>query len=100
MYWNLSDKERLIKSFVIADTTHLVRDFLKELMTEKEIDSFVKKLKAACMLYDAVPYSHIQQVTGLSSATIAQISKKLADKDSGFQQIIKKFNPHGRRYFE
>jgi len=100
MHWNFKDTERLVRAFILADTTHLLRDFLKDLLTEKEIILFAKRLNAACLILDGAPYSQIQQITGLSSTTIARISKKLIDKRGGFQQIIKKFNPHGRRYFD
>ncbi len=100
MYWNYPDKERLVQAFVLAENTHLIRDLLKDLLTKKEIDSLANRLHAACLLYDGAPYSQIEQMTQLSSKTISGISRKLIDKRGGFQQIIKKFNPHGRRYFD
>jgi uncharacterized protein YerC len=100
MYWNLLDDERLIAAFRAADTPHLIRDFLKDLLTEKELELFARRFKAACMIHDGASYSEVRQFTGLSPNTIAYISKKMADKRGGFQEIIKRMNPHGRRYFE
>ncbi len=100
MYWNLSEYERLILAFRVANNPHTIRDFLKDLLTEKEITLLAKRLTAACMLKDRASYTQIRNFTGLSPSTIVGISKKLADQHGGFQQIIKAMNPHGRRYFD
>ena len=100
MYWNLRDNERLITALYIANTPDLLRNFLKDLLTEKEIELLSRRLRVACLLHDGAPYSEVRKITGLGYATIAQISKKLADKRGGYNSIIRQMNPHGQRYFD
>jgi uncharacterized protein YerC len=101
MYWNMPDEERLI--FAIkqaAETPDKLRNFLRHLLTEDEIQTCVKRLKTACLIYDAAPYEAIQNITGFSPTTIARISKQVNDRTGGYQEIIRMLDPHGRRYFE
>lgn len=101
MYWNITDKERLAESFKLAsEDTKLFEEFLSEILTKKEIEQLMKRLKAMCLLHDIASYSQIIKTTSLSSATIARLSKIVADRESGFRKIIKKFEKSGQAYFE
>ena len=68
--------------------------FLRDLMTEKEIKEFAKRLKAAEMLTEKVPYSVIEKETGLSSTTVARVAKWLNGKGGGYRTIISKLHHH------
>jgi len=68
--------------------------FLRDLMTEKEIKEFAKRLKAAEMLTEKVPYSTIEKETGLSSTTVARVAKWLNGKGGGYKIIINKLHHH------
>ena len=100
MDWNNSDRDRLIQAFKLADSEHLLKSFLSDLLTEKEISLCVRRFKAAALIVEGTPYVHIQWMTGLSSATISKISKQLANKKGGFHEILDKLNPYGKRYTE
>jgi uncharacterized protein YerC len=103
MYWNISDKERLLEAFELAATNRkLLESFLADLFTEKEMEQSVQRLRVICLLYDGTPYTHINKWTKLSSATIARLSKKLDNQESGFAKIIEKFlsKGKGRAYFD
>lgn len=100
MYWNVTDKERLILAFESAKNADLLEKFLEDLFTEKELLLYIKRLKAACLIQDGASYKQIQTITGLGPATIAQISKKLKNKEGGFREILKKLNPNGESYFD
>ena len=100
MYWNLTDKERLIKAIKTANTPDLLKDFLDDLLTEKEIELLTKRLRVACLLFECVPYSQIQKFTGLNPNSITRISKKLKNKQGGFRVILRKMNPNGKSYFD
>jgi len=52
------------------------------------------------LIRDGVTYKKIQEITGLSSRTIATISQKMANKEGGLQKILKKMNPKGPSYWE
>ena len=68
--------------------------FLRDLMTEKEIEEFAKRLKAAEMLTEKIPYSTIEKETGLSSTTVARVAKWLNGKGGGYKIIINKLHHH------
>src|SRR3989344_2470112 len=98
MHWNYDNNDLLIRAFKLANSEHLIKSLLLDLLTEGEMKLCVRRLRAAALILDCAPYSHIQSATGLSSTTIARISKQLINKRGGFQEILGKMNPHGRRY--
>lgn len=68
--------------------------FLRDLLTEKELNEFANRWKAAQLLNDNVPYSQIVKETGLSSTTVARISKWLKNGMNGYQQMINRLHTH------
>lgn len=67
---------RLGRAIMIIETPNVMRDFLEDIFTEKELLLCANKLKAADLLKQLAPYYIVEQETGLSSATVAKISKK------------------------
>ncbi|MFH1621016.1 MAG: YerC/YecD family TrpR-related protein [Patescibacteria group bacterium] len=92
MNWNSSENTRLIQAVLKLETSDEARRFLRDLMTEKEIAEFAKRLRAAEMLMVNIPYTSIEQKTGLSSTTIARVSKWLNRKQGGYREIIAKLH--------
>ena len=64
MYWKSKENKRLIQAILALKTKDEARRFLRDLMTEKEIEEFSKRLEAAEMLTEKVPYSTIEKETG------------------------------------
>ncbi|MFH0853072.1 MAG: YerC/YecD family TrpR-related protein [bacterium] len=62
--------------------------FFRDLLTEPEIIEFNNRWRAAQMLDQGLPYSLITKKTGLSSTTIARISKSLKTGKGGYKLII------------
>lgn len=62
--------------------------FFRDLLTEGEIQEFSMRWKAAQMLAQNIPYTEIQKQTGLSSTTIARISKWLTSGMNGYKKMI------------
>lgn len=100
MYWNITDKERLVIAFTLAENPEVMEKFLHDLLTENEIKTCETRLRAMCMLKDLASYRQIEKMTGLSSATIARLAKKVDAREGGFQKIIKKFKKQGKPYFD
>ncbi len=94
MNWKNKENKRLIQAILAITTEDGARRFLRDLMTEKEIKEFTKRLKAAEMLTEKAPYSTIEKETGLSSTTIARVSKWLNGKEGGYRTIIRKLHHH------
>lgn len=94
MDWNNKENKQLIKAILSLKTSDEAKRFLRDLMTEKEIVEFTKRLQTAEMLTAKVPYSVIEQKTGLSSTTVARVSKWLNGKEGGYKTIISRLHHH------
>lgn len=68
--------------------------FLRDLLTEKELIEFGNRWKAARMLAKNIPYTEIEKETGLSSTTVARVSKWLNNGKNGYKLILKRLNHH------
>ena len=84
----------LLQALLALKTTDEARYFLIDLMTKKEIDEFSRRFQAAQMLAEKIPYSIIVEETGLSSTTIARVSRFLQGKKSGYKTIIDRLHHH------
>ena len=69
-----------------------MRDFLRDILTEKEIIETAKRLQAAEMLLQNIPYSVIEKETGFSSTTVARVSKWLNTGEGGYKKVIDKLH--------
>jgi len=94
MDWNNIRNRALIQAILALETPDEAKRFLRDLMTEGEIMEFAKRLRAAKMLIQNVPYSIIEEKTGLSSTTVARVSKWLNGKQGGYKTIINKLHHH------
>ncbi|MBN1779371.1 MAG: DNA-binding transcriptional regulator [Candidatus Buchananbacteria bacterium] len=95
MNWNNPKNQELITAILALKTTDEARRFLRDLMTAKEIEEFANRLKAAEMLTKRITYSKIEKETGLSSTTVARVSKWLKSKNAGYKTIINRIShPH------
>ena len=94
MNWNTKNNQRLIDAFMALKTAAEARSFLRDLLTEEEIIEFAKRLRAAELLSQAVPYTQIVKETGLSSTTVARVSKWLNRRDGGYKVILNRLAKH------
>jgi TrpR-related protein YerC/YecD len=88
MNWEKRENNALMQALRCVNTDDEMRRFLRDLLTEGEIEEFAKRFSAAQMLSDGVPYSSIEKSTGLSSTTIARVSKWLNGKGEGYKTVI------------
>ncbi len=72
---------------------------MRDLLTEQEIIEFGKRWQAAQMLAKKVPYSKIVGKTGLSSTTVARVSKWLNKGMDGYKLMLKRLNSHHHAAF-
>ena len=77
----------------IDDEREMAR-FLRDLMTESELDEVSKRWLAARMLNESASYKLIIERTGLSSTTVARISKWLQEGTGGYRQALKRLAAH------
>ncbi len=90
MNWNTKKRKLLLKAFSsIQDETEL-KAFMRDLMTEVEIDEFANRLTAASLLLNDVSYTKIEKDTHMSSTTIARVAKWLHGNEGGYKKVLKK----------
>lgn len=69
-----------------------VNAFLRDLLTHEELEEFGNRWKVAQMLSKKSTYVDIENETGMSSTTIARISKWLEKGMNGYKLTIKRQN--------
>ena len=94
MNWKTKENQNLIEALLSLTSKSDVEKFLRDLMTEGEIEAFAKRLKTAEMLLNNVPYSTIEKETGFSSTTVARVSKWLNGGKGGYKLIINNLHHH------
>lgn len=94
MNWKENKKQQLIQAILALKSKNNAKRFLRDLMTEKEIEEFSNRLQAAQMLENDIPYSIIENKTGLSSTTIARVAKWLNGEEGGYKIILNKLHHH------
>lgn len=94
MNWNNEKNQNLIKAILALQNTKEARCFLRDLLTESEIDEFANRWQAAQMLDKNIPYTQIVKETGLSSTTVARISKWLNKGMGGYKLMLAKLANH------
>jgi TrpR-related protein YerC/YecD len=94
MNWNDPKIERLIAAFLALKTADQAKRFLRDLMTEKEIGEFSRRLRAAEMLLEGTTYAAVEKETGLSSTTVARVAKWLQGKEGGYKIVLNTLHHH------
>lgn len=90
MNWNTKANEALVGAIMSLKNAGEARRFLRDLLTENEIEEFGKRFETARLLSENVPYSVIEEVTGLSSTTVARVSKWLNGKEGGYRILLER----------
>lgn len=85
---NKNKIDDLMKIILRLKTADEARRFFRDLLTEKELIEFANRWKAARMLSKKVSYKKIEKETGLSSTTVARVSKWLFRGMDGYRIMI------------
>jgi TrpR-related protein YerC/YecD len=94
--WETPSTEELFAALLLPKNEDELKRFLRDLLTENEILEFANRWKAARLLDQRVPYTQIEAETGLSSATIARISKWLVQGEGGYSLLIERLKNEPR----
>jgi len=78
----------LIEVLTSINDKREMNSFLSDLLTENELLEFSRRWQAAQLLDQGVPYTEIVEQTGLSSTTVARISKWLQDGAGGYKRAL------------
>ncbi|HTY38398.1 MAG TPA: YerC/YecD family TrpR-related protein [Bacteroidota bacterium] len=86
------DIDDLYLAITRLETVEECRRFLRDLLTETEIREFAERWKVARMLTQGVPYTTIEEETGLSSRTIARVHKWVKQGKGGYTMMLKRLD--------
>lgn len=92
--WDNRKTENLVKAVLALKNKKEAKRFLRDLLTTEELNEFGNRWLAAQMLSKKISYSIIRGYTGLSSTTIARISKWLNKGMGGYKLVISRFPKH------
>ena len=92
--WSTKTNKQLIAAVLALKNADEAKLFLRDLMTEAEIKEFANRLEAASLLSKDVQYNAIIESTGLSSTTIARISKWLKGSLGGYRLVLARLSSH------
>ncbi len=70
------------------DSKERIFEFFLDLMSEKEMLDFSRKLEVAKMLEEWLSYSRIEKKTWMSSATISKVSKALNSENLWYRNAL------------
>ncbi len=90
--WNTKENKQFLESILLLEDRKEAEIFLRDLMTENEIIEFGKRLEAARLLSRNTQYLAIIEKTGLSSTTVARISKWLKGSLGGYRLILSRLS--------
>ncbi|PIR92707.1 hypothetical protein COU01_00340 [Candidatus Falkowbacteria bacterium CG10_big_fil_rev_8_21_14_0_10_44_15] len=92
--WDNKNTNDLIVALLSLKNTTDMKRFLRDLLTENEIVEFGKRWQTAQLLNANIPYTSIVKKTGLSSTTVARISKWLKNGTGGYRVALNKTHHH------
>jgi TrpR-related protein YerC/YecD len=92
--WKSENTQQLALALTIISSEIDMKNFLRDVMTEKEIVEISARLQAAKLLTEGIRYAEIVSRTKLSSRTVARISDWLKNGCNGYQVTLKTLTHH------
>jgi len=80
--------EEIVTVLSKIDDKNEIFNFIRDLLSEKEILEFSRRFEVAKMLEEKISYKQIEEKTKMSSTTIARISKFLNWDNYWYKQAI------------
>lgn len=86
--WRSDSTQQLVEALVAINNVQTMQNFLRDVMTEKEIIEISLRLEAAKMLNEGRKYTEIIEKTKLSSRTVARISEWMQNGCDGYRAAL------------
>jgi len=84
-----NEKEKLLtRSFLKLKTEQEVANFLRDLLTIKEIEEFSNRLEMARLLKSGMSYKKISEKLKVSTTTVTRTAHWLFRGCSGYQKVL------------
>ena len=87
---NKKDYTELFEEILKLETVEECERFFDDLCTINELDAMLQRIKAAKMLLDGKTFAEVSEATGISSATLARVSKALKYGEGGYELILRR----------
>ena len=100
MYLNTAPINNLATVLLAIKNQTELKKFLRDLLTENEINEFARRWQAAQMLDKKMSYAAIVKKTGLSSTTVARISRWLQNGAGGYRLLLTRMHHHNSHLVE
>lgn len=92
--WEMPTARQFAEVITNIATVPTMQNFLRDVMTEKEIIEISARFEAAKMLQQGKKYTEIIERTKLSSRTIARISDWMQNGQGGYATALQLVNNH------
>lgn len=92
--WKNDQAQQLSRALALIDDVRTMQNFMRDVLSEKEIIEISARFEAAKMLNQGKKYTEIAKQTKLSSRTIARISDWLQTGYGGYQAALKIISQH------
>jgi TrpR-related protein YerC/YecD len=92
--WDKATARQFAEAITAISDVQTMQNFLRDVMTEKEIIEISSRLEAAKMLQQGKKYTEIVEQTKLSSRTVARISDWMQNGCDGYKAALKTINAH------
>ena|ERR1700761_3417814 len=94
LIWKKEQPQQLVDTLSSISSSNDIRNFLRDVLTEKEILEISARLEAARMLECGNKYTDIVSQTKLSSRTVARVSVWLKNGCGGYRVALDAVNQH------
>jgi TrpR-related protein YerC/YecD len=92
--WKSQTAQQIAEALVAISDEKTMKDFLRDVMTEKEIIEISSRFEAAKMLNEGKKYTEIIERTKLSSRTVARISEWMQNGEGGYRAALQIISDH------
>jgi len=92
--WETETAQQFAGVVAAIEDVSVMQNFLRDVMTEKEIIEISSRLEAARMLEQGKKYTEIIEKTKLSSRTVARISDWMQNGCGGYKAALKLVDAH------
>ncbi len=94
---NTKASKELYEAILSLESIDECKRFLRDLLTEPEINEFSNRWQVVKMLDQKIPYTTITEKTGMSSTTIARINKWLNGKLKGYRFMLDRMKKQSKK---
>lgn len=84
------DVKQLVAALMLLETEEECTRFLSDIGTMNEVQSWAQRLEVARLLKQGLTYTHVEQMTGASTATISRVKRFLQYGAGGYELVLQR----------